>query len=119
MNYQLELRTEQPGSKIVFNAITFDHFKINIIERYTGRMDLHPELIETILKVRTLHDEIIKTKNGNVKIKIKGNDLNEYSLLTKILNSYEYKNRLLNVKEAQNNYVYFVLRMVIHQYDLQ
>ncbi|PIF46277.1 hypothetical protein CLU96_3302 [Chryseobacterium sp. 52] len=46
-----------------FNTITFDSFKVNIVERYTGSMNFHPKLCEVLFKVRTLDDGIVKRKD--------------------------------------------------------
>lgn len=118
MNYKLELNTQKPGSKIVFNTILFDWFKINIVERYMGRMEANPKLCEVLFKVRTLDDEIIKRKDGNLRIRIKGEDFEAYQKLSKILNSYDYRNKLLNRKDADQEYVHFILRLVIANYEL-
>lgn len=118
MNYKLELNTQEPGSKIVFNTIVFDSFKINIVERYMGKMNSNPKLCEVLFKVRTLNDEIIKRKDGHLRIRIKGEEFESYEKLTRTLNSYDYRNKLLNRKEADQEYVHFILRMVISNYDL-
>ncbi|MDF2553915.1 MAG: prevent-host-death protein [Chryseobacterium sp.] len=118
MNYKLELNTQKPGSKIVFNTIVFDWFKINIVERYMGRMEANPKLCEVLFKVRTLDDDIIKRKDGHLRIRIKGEDFEEYQKLSKVLNSYDYRNKLLNRKDADQEYVHFILRLVIANYEL-
>lgn len=118
MNYTLELNTQEPGSNIVFNNIIFDTFKVNLIERYTGKMNFNPTLAEAIFKVRTLDDTLISTRDGNTRIKIKGEKLEDYRALTKILNSYDYKNKLLNRKEADQTYVHFIIGLVISNYEL-
>ncbi|MDQ0593876.1 hypothetical protein QFZ37_002245 [Chryseobacterium ginsenosidimutans] len=119
MNYKLELNTQEPGSNIVFNTIVFDSFKVNIIERYIGRMNFNPRLFEAGFKVRTLDDEIVKRRDGNVKIKIKGDDFETYQQLTRTLNSYDYKNRLINRKDVDQDYVHFILSLVITNYELK
>ncbi|UWX60852.1 prevent-host-death protein [Chryseobacterium oranimense] len=118
MKYTLELNTQEPGSNIVFNTIIFDTFKINIIEKYVGKMYSNPKLCEAIFKVRTLDDSIITARNGNSRIKIKGDQFQVYHTLTRVLNSYHYKNKLLNRNEADQDYVHFILKMVIHNYEL-
>ncbi|MDR6404065.1 ribosomal protein S10 [Chryseobacterium ginsenosidimutans] len=78
MNYTLELNTQEHGSNIVFNTIIFDSFKVNIVERYVGLMNANPKLCEALFKVRTLDNELIKTKKGNSRIKIKGKNFEVY-----------------------------------------
>jgi len=118
MNYTLELNTQEPNSNIVFNTIVFDTFKVNIVERYIGRMNFNPKLFEVIFKVRTLNDELINKKDGNVKVKIKDADFETYHRLTSKLNSYDYKNKLINRKEVDEEYVHFILSLVILNYQL-
>ncbi|RZJ40998.1 MAG: prevent-host-death protein [Chryseobacterium sp.] len=118
MNYKLELNTQEPGSKIVFHTIVFDSFKINVVERYMGRMNSNPKLCEVLFKVRTLDDTLIKRKDGNLRIKIKGEDFDTYQKLSGVLHSYDYRNKLINRKEADQEYVFFILKLVITNYDL-
>lgn len=118
MNYKLELNTQEPNSKIVFHNIIFDAFKINLVERYIGSMKARPTLCEVLFKVRTLDNEMISRKDGNTRVKIKGDDFETYQRLARILSSYEYKNKLLNRKEAEQNYVHFILSLVIANYNL-
>jgi hypothetical protein len=118
MNFTLDLNTQEPNSNIVFNTIVFDAFKVNIIERYTGRMNFNPKLCEVLFKVRTLDDNIIKRRDGHLRIKIKGDEFETYQRLIRVLNSYDYKNRLINRKEADQDYVHFILSLVISNYQL-
>ena len=118
MKYTLELNTQEPGSKIVFNTILFDTFKINIIEKYVGKMNFNPKLCEVIFKVRTLDNSIIAARKGNTRIKVKGDQFEAYHTLIRVLNSYHYKNKLLNRNEAEQDYVHFILKMVIDNYEL-
>ncbi|MGR3857253.1 MULTISPECIES: prevent-host-death protein [Chryseobacterium] len=118
MNYKLELNTQEPNSKIVFNNIIFDSFKINIVERYIGSMKARPTLCEVLFKVRTLDNVLINRKDGNIRVKIKGDDFETYQKLSRDLNSYEYKNKLINRKEVEQNYVHFILSLVITNYQL-
>lgn len=119
MNYKLELNTQEPNSNIVFNTIVFDSFKVNIIERYTGSMRSRPILCEVLFKVRTLDNEIIPRRDGNVRIRIKGDDFDVYQRLTNALDSYEYKNKLINRNEVEQNYVHFIIGLVIVNYELR
>ncbi|WP_027379621.1 hypothetical protein [Chryseobacterium daeguense] len=118
MNYTLELNTQERGSNIAFSTIVFDSFKINIVERYIGKMNFNPKLVEALFKVRTLDDEIIKTREGNGRVKIKDDKFETYQKLTAVLNSYDYKNRLINRDEAEQEYVHFILSLVIVNYQL-
>lgn len=118
MNYKLVLNTKSETSNIYYNTITFDTFKINIIDRYKGVMSRNPILCDTILKVRTLDDQLIKTREGNSRVKLKGDDLEKYKNLMDILNSYNYKNRLIKQKEADEDYVHFVIRIYIDNYQI-
>ncbi len=118
MNYTLELNTQEAGSNIVFNTIVFDSFKVNIVERYSGRMNFNPKLWEALFKVRTLGNELIERRDGNLRVKIKGDQFEAYRKLSAVLNSYDYKNRLINKKEADENYVHFILSLVIQNYQL-
>ncbi|KMQ68945.1 prevent-host-death protein [Chryseobacterium sp. FH2] len=118
MNYTLELNTQEPGSNVVFNTIVFDSFKVNIVERYTGRMNFNPTLCHVLFKIRTLDNDIIATKSGNVRVKIKGDEFESYQKLIQVLNSYDYKNRLINREEVEQEYVHFILRLVISNYEL-
>jgi hypothetical protein len=115
MNYKLQLRTPESSNNLVFNTIYFDAFKVNIVERYFGLM---PKSCEVVFKVRTLDDQIIQRKDGNVKIKIKDGDLDIYKRLLKVLESYEYKNHLINRNEAEQDFVHFIVRLVIMNYQL-
>ncbi|SIQ58972.1 hypothetical protein SAMN05880574_11750 [Chryseobacterium sp. RU37D] len=118
MNYKLELNTQEPNSKIVFHTILFDSFKVNLIERYIGSNPRNAKLYEVLFKVRTLDDVLVPRKDGNIRIRIKGEDFDIYQGLIKQLNSYEYKNKLINRKEVEQNYVHFILSLVIPNYQL-
>ncbi len=118
MNYTLELNTQEPNSNIVFNTIVFESFKVNIVERYVGKMRFSPKLCHALFKIRTLDNEIISTRDGNLRVKIKDNNFDTYQRLISVLNSYDYKNRLINRKEVEQDYVHFILSLVIANYDL-
>ncbi|WP_294209644.1 prevent-host-death protein [uncultured Chryseobacterium sp.] len=117
MNYKFELKGQGSSSNIVFNTIVFDSFKINIIERYAGRPNAL-KLSHVLFKVRTLDDQLINRKDGNIRVKIKDENLEKYKELIKRLYSYDYKNKLINRKEADQDYVYFILDLVIRNYQL-
>lgn len=118
MNYTLELNTQESDPNIVFNTIVFDSFKINVVERYTGRMGFNRKLCEVLFKVRTLDNELVKRKDGNVRVKIKGDKFETYNVLREVTNSYNYKNKLINRKEVEQDYVHFILSLVIENYQL-
>lgn len=115
MNYQLQLRTPDSKGNLVFNTILFDAFKVNIVERYYG---LVPKSCDVLFKVRTLDDQLIKRKDGHVKFRIKDEDYIIYKNLIKVLGSYEYKNKLISRNDAQQDFVHFILRLVIMNYNL-
>lgn len=118
MNYKLELNMQEPGSKIVFNNIIFDSFKVNIVERHIGSMRSPTKLDHVLFKVRTLDDDIIKSSNDNGRIRIKGGDLEAYQKLIKTLDSRDYKNKLIKKNDIEKDYVYFILGLVISNYTL-
>lgn len=118
MNYKLELRTQESFSKIVFNNILFDSFKINIIERYMGRMNFNAKLIEVLIKVRTLDNQIIKKKDGNIRVRIIADEFTMYEQLIKVLNSFDLRNETINRKNSEQDFVYFILKIVITNYEL-
>ncbi|MCY0967983.1 prevent-host-death protein [Chryseobacterium wangxinyae] len=115
MNYQLHLRTPDSNGNLVFNTIIFDAFKVNIVERYYG---LVPKSCDVLFKVRTLDDQLIKRKDGHVKLRIKDEDYNTYKTLIKVFGTYEYKNKLISRNDAQQDFVHFILRLVIMNYNL-
>ncbi|WP_234300225.1 prevent-host-death protein [Elizabethkingia bruuniana] len=96
----------------------FDSFKVNIVERHIGSMRSELKFHHVLFKVRTLDDAIIKTKNGNNRIMIKGEELVTYERLVKALGSYEYRNKLINRKAVDEDYVHFILSLVISNYTL-
>lgn len=115
MNYQLQLRTPDSNGNLVFNTIIFDAFKVNIVERYYG---LVSKSCDVLFKVRTLDNQLIKRKDGHVKIRIKDADFDTYKTLLKVFSTYEYKNKLISRNDAQQDFVHFILRLVITNYNL-
>jgi hypothetical protein len=81
-------------------------------------MQSRPTLCEALFKVRTLDDDLIKRRDGNVRIKIKGDQFEAYQELIGKLSSYEYKNKLINRKDVEQDYVHFILSLVISNYQL-
>lgn len=118
MNYKLELNTQEAGSNIVFNNIIFDFFKVNIVERHLKPMKANLSISLIIFKVRTLDNELIQTKDGHGRVKLKGDDFTTYKNLIKALNSYEYRNRLINRKDTEQQYVDFILSKVVSNYAI-
>lgn len=118
MHYTLELSTQDHQSNIVFNTIMFGSFKVNIVERYMGKMNFNPKLSHLVFKVRNLDNDLVKTKEGNGRVKIKGDHFETYQKLIKVLNSYDYKNKLINRKDPEQDYVHFILHLVILNYQL-
>ena len=116
MNYTLELNAQDSNFPIIFHNILFDAFKINIIERYTSIKK--PKLSKIVIKIRTLDDEIIKTKTDTSRIVLKDNDYVTYEKLSRTLSSYEYRKRLINQKQNDQEYVDFVLQLVIKYYPI-
>lgn len=118
MNYSLELDIQEPGSNIVFNTIMLDAFKINIVERYSVKAGDSQKLCEVLFKVRTLDDQIIKKKDGNINMYFRDEGFIKYKNLKKIFSSYHYRKKLINRKVAEQDFVHFVLTMVLLNYEL-
>jgi len=118
MNYSLELNTQEAGSNIVFNNILLDAFKINIVERYSVKGGVNHKLCEVLFKVRTLNDQIIKKKDGNINMYLKGDNLIKYQKLIKVFSSYHYRKKLINRKEVEHDFVHFILMFAVLNYDL-
>jgi hypothetical protein len=118
MNYKLERQIQRSSSKIIFTNLFFDNFKINCIERYTGRMSNNPKLLEVYVKVRTLDDHFIKRKDGNIRIRLIDEEFTTYERLTRFFSSYSYQNKENERESADQDFVYFILRLVIANYNL-
>lgn len=118
MNYKLELNKQGAGPNIIFHNIIFDFFKVNIVERYPKSMflTLSPDFV--IFKIRTLNDEIINTKKGNGRAKLKGDTFLTYKEMVKVLNSYEYQNKIINRETAKQKFVDFILGLVVSNYKI-
>ena len=71
-----------------------------------------------LFKVRTLNDEIIKTKEGNSRVKLKGDAFIAYNKLMKTLNSYEYQNKIINREATEQEFVDFILGLVVSNYKV-
>ncbi|WP_028121517.1 hypothetical protein [Epilithonimonas tenax] len=118
MNYSLELNVQDAGSNIVFNTIFLNSFKINIVERYTVKVGKNQKLCEVLFKVRTLDDQLIKKKDGNINLYFRGDDFFKYQKLKNIFSSYHYRKKLINRKEAEQDYVHFILSLAVMNYEL-
>ncbi|MEG2335419.1 hypothetical protein SAMN05421796_1072 [Chryseobacterium piscicola] len=118
MQYKLELNSPSSNRDLVYHNIVFDTFKINIIERYGGKTNGYPKLLEAIFKVRTIDNTLIQRKDGNARVKLRDEVFVNYSRLSQIFKSYEYKNRLANRDEIEQKFIYFILELVIANYNL-
>ena len=118
MNYKLELNKQGIGPNIIFHNIIFDFFKVNIVERYPKSMalTLSPDFV--IFKIRTLNDEIINTKKGNGRAKLKGDTFLTYKEMVKVLNAYEYQNNIISSETAKQEFVGFILGLVVSNYKI-
>lgn len=118
MQYELELNTQEAGSNVIFNTITLNAFKVNIVERYSESKNNRPKLCEVHFKVRTLENVIIQKKDGNVNQYMRGEEFLKYSNLKNVLNSPYYKRKLMNTKEAEQDFIHFILSLVVLNYEL-
>ncbi len=118
MKYTLELDIREAGSNIVFNNILLNSFKVNIVERYSEDKAAKLRLREVLFKVRTLDDQIIEKKDGNLNTYIRGEGFLTYQKFKNVLSSPHYKKKLINKKEAEQNLVHFILSMVVSNYEL-
>ena len=118
MNYKLELNKQGAGPNIIFHNIIFDFFKVNIVERYSKSINSNQSSDFVIFKVRTLNDEIINTKKGNGRVKLKGDTFHTYKEIVKVLNSYEYQNKIINRETAKQKFVDFILGLVVSNYKI-
>ncbi|GGP02635.1 hypothetical protein GCM10010992_07910 [Cloacibacterium rupense] len=114
MNYKIELNMQERGSDLVYNNILFDFFKVNIVERLTKKKTVS----FVIFKVRTLNNELINTKDGHGRVKLKEDAFLKYNQLIKVLNSYEYEKKLINRKNAEQEFVDFILGLVVSNYNM-
>jgi len=117
MQYTLELNSHERGSNVVFNTILLNSFKVNIVERYSENRVGKLQLREVLFKVRTPDDQIFQKKDGTVNTYIRGDDFSKYQKLTKIFSSLRYRNKLINIKEAEQDFVHFILTFVIVNYE--
>lgn len=118
MNYTLELDVQQEGSNVVFNTIFLNSFKINIVERYSEDKTKKLRLREVLFKVRTLDDQIMKKKDGNLNTYIKGEAFMQYQKVKNVFSSYQYRKKLISKKQAEQDLVHFILSMVLSNYEL-
>lgn len=118
MNYELKVNVQEEGSNIVFNTITLNTFKVNIVERYSEKAKYNPKLCEVHFKVRTLDDKIIEKKDGNVNMYIRGEEFQKYIDFKNVLSSPYYKKKIINTKKAEEDLVHFILSMVVVNYEL-
>ncbi|GGG63748.1 prevent-host-death protein [Epilithonimonas arachidiradicis] len=116
MNFTLEITPQERDSNLAFKTIYFNAFKINIIERYSGKGQ--GKFYHIVIKLRTIDNEIINTKDGAGRIKIKEADFRNYVRVSKPLNSYEYKNKLIDRKKVEDEFVNFILSRMVGHYQL-
>ena len=69
-------------------------------------------------EITTLNDEIINTKKGNGRAKLKGDTFLTYKEMVKVLNSYEYQNKIINRETAKQKFVDFILGLVVSNYKI-
>jgi hypothetical protein len=119
MQYSLELNIRERGSNVVFNTILLNSFKVNIVERYSENRSGKLQLREVLFKVRTLDDQIVEKKDGNVNTYIRGDDFRKYQQLTNVFFSLRYKNKLTSKEKAEQDFVHFILTMVLSNYELK
>ena len=118
MNYKIEFNKQGIVPNIIFHNIIFDFFKVNIVERYSKSINSNQSSDFVIFKVRTLNDEIINTQKGNGRVKLKGDTLLTYKEMVKVLNSYEYQNKIINRETAKQKFVDFILGLVVSNYKI-
>jgi predicted RNase H-like nuclease len=116
MNFTLEINTPERGSNLGFKTIYFNAFKINIIEKDKGK-DLS-KFYHIVIKLRTIDNEIIKTKSGAGRMMIAESDYQNYGRLAKMLTSYEYRNKLIDRKKIDDEFVNFILSRMTGNYQL-
>ena len=116
MNYTLELDTPEE-SALAFKNIIFDGFKINVIERYSSSRNSRITYSHIIIKLTTLDDQIIKTKNETVSKKLKQEDFQTYGRLSQTLSSWKSKNDKIYFKKAENDFVQYIVLMALDNYD--
>lgn len=118
MKYTLELDIREEGSNVVFNTIFLNSFKVNIVERYSEDKTKKLRLREVLFKVRTLDDQLIKKKDGNLNTYIRDEAFMQYQKVKNVFSSYQYRKKLINKKEAEQDLVHFILSMVVSNYEL-
>lgn len=116
MKFTLEITKPESGSNLGFKTIHFNAFKINIIERYSGKTT--SKFYHIVIKLRTIDDEIINTKEGAGRIKLKESDYQAYGQLARALTSYEYRNKLVDRKKIDDDFINFVLSRMVGHYEL-
>jgi len=117
MNFKLEINARERGSNLSFKTIYFNAFKINIIERYSGGKG-QEKFYHIVIKLRTIDDNIIKTKNGAGRIMLNESDFEQYGRLSKVLSSYEYRNKLMDRKLIEDEFTNFILGKMVAHYQL-
>ncbi len=116
MNYTIQL--ESPEKALVFKTIIFDTFKINVVERYKNVKSLDPVYNHVVIKLRTLDDQIIKTKNDTVSRKLREDEFESYAKVAqKVRPVKNLKSNSVRVLQEQE-FVHYILVKVLEHYDL-
>ena len=103
-----------PIVKYTVGAVSYTH--LDVYKRQSINSNQSPDFV--IFKVRTLNDEIINTKKGNGRVKLKGDTFLTYKEIVKVLNSYEYQNKIINRETAKQKFVDFILGLVVSNYKI-
>lgn len=116
MEFRVEIDPINPKSKLQFKTIYFKAFKINIIERYSGKG--FQNFYHIIIKLRTIENELIPTIDGASRIKIDESFFPAYLRLSQSLSSYEYRKKLMDTKTLEDQFVNFILSQMIGKYQI-
>jgi len=117
MNFRIEYVKDHDNLYLNFINIILDAFKINIIERYSG-IAHNRKLVGVTIKVRSHDNVIIERNDGAGRKFLKESEFETYFNLRRILNSYEYKNKLINREKADQEYFHYVLTVVITSFKI-
>lgn len=60
----------------------------------------------------------MNTKKENSRVKLKGNTFLTYKEIVKAINSYEYRNKIINREAAEQKFVNFILGLVVSNYKI-
>jgi len=65
-----------------------------------------------------LNDHLVKKIDGNTRVRVTGSDLTIYKQLTKALQSEDINKEPKNQLLFEQDYVYFILKLVLNNYEL-